>query len=379
MQMTTKHANSNCKLLILGAMGLLGASHPPIRWWSRQCLSLAQHRALSFLSGKVVSIRQDGVRSNTILDYRNSLPVGLQPILVLDASGRVRSTYDQWEQHRGGLVRLPSATKRYDQLTVHVWQRGGGKSSFRRNGQELVQGIANTINTKPTEEWLVVHHKAGIGMDFENEVRRLLSVDDAKVHFINWGCHDATNRFSHVGNVILAGTLFYRPSYYESLGRLASDHPSSDGPYPVERFNEVMLGEHRHLILQALCRGAVRRCEDDVCSPCDAFVIASVGSKIPKTIPALFPGCRLSPWKPLPQKLTGRAGEALEFITAWFEGNPGDTLPVKDVYEALGMDKSSFRKGVRRNPRFIEALAEVGIEENNESSRRAVLVKGHAP
>jgi hypothetical protein len=44
------------------------------------------------LSGKTVSVRRDGAYGNTMLDYRETLPQGLAPLVVLDASGRVRST-----------------------------------------------------------------------------------------------------------------------------------------------------------------------------------------------------------------------------------------------------------------------------------------------
>ncbi len=96
---------------------------------------------------------------NTALGYRGHLPADFFPVLILDASGRVRTTYRFWERDRGGLVMLPSATKRYDNLTIHVWNKAGGKSAFRSNAGDLVEGIAATINSKPGEEWLVILHK----------------------------------------------------------------------------------------------------------------------------------------------------------------------------------------------------------------------------
>jgi len=97
------------------------------------------------------------------------LPKGIEPILVLDASARVRSTYAQWQEKRGGIVQLRPAPKRYDNLTVHVWDRSGSKGAFRMKGAELVEGIAETINSKPEGEgWLVIGHKADpINMELE--------------------------------------------------------------------------------------------------------------------------------------------------------------------------------------------------------------------
>ena len=89
--------------------------------------------------------------------------------------------------------------------------------------------------TRPDEAWLVVHHKKeGIDRDIEEEVRALLP-PTARVHFLTWGAHDATNEFAAVPNIVLAGTLFLRASQYEALGRLASGHPSSRGRFDDAR------------------------------------------------------------------------------------------------------------------------------------------------
>jgi hypothetical protein len=51
-----------------------------------------------------------------ILDYRETLPDDLKPVLVLDASALVRTTYALWSKHRGGLVHLPSAQVDHQRL-----------------------------------------------------------------------------------------------------------------------------------------------------------------------------------------------------------------------------------------------------------------------
>jgi hypothetical protein len=204
---------------------------------------------LWFLSGKVVTIRKDGNRGNTMLDYQDTLPDDFKPVLALDASGRVRTAYRFWEERRGGIEMLPSAPKRYDNLTIHVWRRGGGKDAFRQDGDRLAEGAAATIATKPQEPWLIIHHKAGAGINFEADVRALLPDGGPNVHFLHWGAHDATNSYAHIPNVILAGTLFYRTSHYEALGRLVSGQPSSDGAFEEADRSEIMLGEHRNLVL----------------------------------------------------------------------------------------------------------------------------------
>src|SRR5262249_5930391 len=105
--------------------------------------------AFWWLSGRTVTIRQDGVYGRAVIDYRDTLPEDLAPMVILDASGRVRTTYRDLEQERGTLVRLKSAPKSYDKLTIHTWQVGGGKRAFQKNGGKLMDGIARTIDTKP--------------------------------------------------------------------------------------------------------------------------------------------------------------------------------------------------------------------------------------
>lgn len=168
---------------------------------------------LWLLSGQTVVIRKDGVLGQTLVDYRDTIPNDLAPMVILDASGRVRETYTDLELTRSSLVRLKSAMKRYEPLTLNVWRQGGGKDAWYRNRDLLIEGIVKTIKHKPDESWLVVGHRPDnrIG-DIEEDIREQLN-DDEQVSFITWGNHMATNKFRDVQNIILAGTLFYRPSY----------------------------------------------------------------------------------------------------------------------------------------------------------------------
>jgi hypothetical protein len=321
--------------------------------------------SLWFLSGKTVTIRTDGTMGNTVIDYKDTLPDDLAPMVILDASGRVRETYRDIEEGRGTLVRLKSAVKRYDNLTVHLWQTGGGKQAFKTNGGNLIAGIAKTIDTRPAEKWLVVVHRPGnkVG-DVEKEVRSLIQGPQENVKFISWGSHMATNEHVDTPNVILAGTLFFRPSYYESLKRLASGRSANQGAVTKEELERTMVGEHAHAILQALCRGAVRRCDGEHCHPCNAYIIGSVRSGIPEALPNIFPGCKVVRWQPIERTLRGHVKTAVETIEAWLsKAKVGDVLPFKTVIKTIGMAKQDFKKSVRRHHEFVEAIAELGVVE----------------
>ena len=324
------------------------------------------------LSGQTVTLRRDGRYGLVLVHYREHLPADLPPLLVLDASGRVRETYRLWEQHRGGLVRLKGAAKNYGNLTVHVWERGGGKAAFTENSAELIQGIANTIDGRPDEEWLIIHHKLE-GEDIPRAIREMVvKADPGKLHFIHWGNHQATNAFVHVSNVVLAGTLFYRPSLYEALGRAAAAYPATIGALDEDHRKRVERGENRHLILQALCRGSVRRSQGETCAPCRAYVIAAAATGIPEDIAEVFPGCTRARWRPIQRQLSGQVKVAADFIVQWFASRkPYERLLFTTVREHLGgMSAGNFFKNIRSHEAFRDFCSENGIIEYGEGRYR---------
>jgi hypothetical protein len=259
---------------------------------------------------------------------------------------------------------LPDAPKRYDQLAIHVWECSGAKSGYRKDGQLLVEGVAATIMTRPDEEWLVICHNADVDFDFEEELRAKLRAFVPKDRFLHWGAHDATNQFGHVPNIVLAGTLFFPTSHYEALGRLASAYPSSRGRYEKPRIKQVTLGEHRHMILQALCRGAVRKCSGDNCPPARAYIVASLKSGIADELPRIFPGAQVLSWRPVRKTLTGKVAVAVKFIVMELAQTPWSPVTFRRVMDHLGWkNRNDFKRRIRRHPDFVEALAAAGIEE----------------
>ncbi len=180
--------------------------------------------ALLYLAGReVLTHRSHREKVTSELDYRDALPADIAPIVILYASGRVRHTYRLWEQHRGDLVRLEEATKDYGDLRVKVWARGGGKGSWARHGDVLLQGIAAAINTKPEERWLIIHHKDSLGGKLRQRVEDLVTAPRESLCYVQWGSHHGINDYADISNVILAGTLFLREQTYEALARLAAD------------------------------------------------------------------------------------------------------------------------------------------------------------
>jgi hypothetical protein len=62
--------------------------------------------------------------------------------------------------------------------------------------------------------------------------------------------------------------------------------------------------------------------------------------------------------------LSGKVKEAAEFVINWFKKNPDGLLPFNKVRKAIGIEgASNFRRDVRKNPYFKEALATHDIAE----------------
>jgi hypothetical protein len=284
-------------------------------------------------------------------------------VVILDASGRVKAAYKWWDRHRGNLVRLEAAAKNYANLTVHVWGRGGGQASFEAEKDRLRRtgGIIETINSKPSERWLVVCHKA-YHDDIKRDVLRELEGDPARLSFIYWGIHRASNEFCDVSNIILAGTQFLPLSAYEGIARAARGLLPEEGPITDEMQREIELGETADRVLQAACRGMVRKADGDKCPPCSVYIIARPGSGVRDLLPHIFPGCQIEPWNPGPPHLPKKARKAYDFIVRWTTDRPDELLSVKDVMDNIGeTNKANFNRDVRKCIGFKVALADARI------------------
>jgi hypothetical protein len=173
------------------------------------------------------------------------------------------------------------------------------------------------------------------------------------------------NEFIKVPNVILAGTLFYRASQYDALKRLATGRKAGD-KVTKDELSETRLGEHAHLILQALCRGSVRQSDGEHCHKAEAWIIAGRQSGIHGHLPVIFPGCAVKRWRPIDRKLTGYPLGVFEYVRRWAtnEAKVGDVLSFRVIQKALGIVSARFKDTVRRSQDLRSSLAEIGVEEN---------------
>jgi Primase C terminal 2 (PriCT-2)/RepB DNA-primase from phage plasmid/Type III restriction enzyme, res subunit len=337
---------------------------------------------LWLLSGKTVVVRGNKEEKNTVLDYQNTLPNDLKPMVICDASGRVRQTYPHWANGRGDLVELRKATKDYDQLTIHLWKRGAAKDKWIEDHEVLVEGIAKTIAAKPIGEWLIVHRKkhkyfqVDIPMLIKNGLVKFGVFDHSKLNFIHWNGEDAkaTNKFKDIKNIMLAGTLFYETSYYEATGRAASGL-KSNVKFDHRDYNEIRNGEHASDILQAVLRGSARGCDQHRCKPCDVYVIAAPQTGVPDLLESgfIFPRAVVKRFLPIYKEPRGRVKEAVDFIVK--EMKTKEELRSTPVIEGLNMDRHDFNKDVLNHPDFEPALNKKGIVVDRKRGKSGAVYK----
>lgn len=327
-------------------------------------------RDLVTLSGQacVVRLHQN---QRFLLGRSVSIPEDMAPVIILDASGRVRQTYALWEHHRGNLVRLRSAAKDYSGLTIHHWSKGGGRATVQEGMSAYADAVAMAINTRLDEEWLVIHHKPKTDTpDFESAVLSRLEGDQGRVKFLTWGRHHGTNDFADIPNVVLVGALYYREMDYEARWHACTDIAPDQQRCSDEERALVEEGEFRHMALQALCRIAVRKNHGGACPPCTAYVIAKKGNVV-SNLTQTFPGARIVPWHPKTVELTGRLRKAMDIVEEWLDApSPEPLLRFITIADRLDMHPRTLRDNIRLHPQFIARLADLGVVEAGGGGRR---------
>lgn len=262
--------------------------------------------ALSRLAGqKLETIKAgDGIH---LAGASRPLPSDFAPVVILDASGRVRSTYRVWEQAGGLLHRLPVATNDYSRLRVHLWERNVGKTATDAF-EDVADALGKLIDDDDTDDhWLIVSYK-------DHPLDGLLpkglkAATEGRLHFLTWGMHHGTNAYSHCRKVVLVGQLSYGLSGYRALAAACG------APEPGEAMDEeLQRGEYQHHLLQALTRASVRRSRRGLAGICTAYVVASPQLGFADLIPATFPGCIIDRWSPDQSALEGRVGELISLL-----------------------------------------------------------------
>lgn len=278
----------------------------------------------------------------TALQYEDALPSDIAPMLILDASGRNRTTYDNWLQGRKGIYKLQSPAKSYEGLTVKHWDNGAGKnaqSKTKKKYKELALGVVREIDRIPrSESILCVVHKQGFYQpDMEKEIREQLTTSGGNLTFTTWGKHSASNEWRDCNHVFLVGLQYYNAAQYDALVK-GSLGESIETPSSKEQMDYIMKGELALGIEQAAGRGKSRLLIGDSCPEnCNLYLIYAIQEHAGITGEALmqqvFPDCAYEEWTPV-RTLQGRKQQELaDFITAY----GGKTVDYKTLMDRCGI------------------------------------------
>lgn len=300
---------------------------------------------LKHLGGRAVTVVEVGSGDMRLAGSAAPFPDDFAPVIILDASGRVRSTYRLWEDALGNLRRLPTAANDYRRLRVHLWERAVGKDAFGAEGtrEDVVAAVISIIKDGGHDgHWLVITYK-DYGEMVEDALRRAVEFDDSKrLHVLTWGRHHGTNAFGDFGNVVIIGQPTYGQASYPALASAAcGGHAVPEGALGM-----LKEGEYRHHLLQALTRASVRRSVNGVAGACNAYIVTSPGNRAREAINATFPGCAIEPWSPPQEQVGGQAGELIGLLEAY--GLAGaDTVTKKELRDSLGVNGPNFSRLLR--------------------------------
>lgn len=330
-------------------------------------------QSLISMSNTNLVVRQNQGVAN-LVGFSDVLPIDLTPLLILDASARLRHTYQLWKDERGNLVPLKTAVKDYSKLTIHHWNKGGGKSAMKTNHYRYAVAISDAINLSPDESWLVIHHKKkdDDSFDMEQLIETTLgstpSGPKPNVRYLSWGNHTATNEYKDASHIILVGTLFYRPIDYEAIAYAAMGK-TLHGKVNVELRDKTQMGESLHGIFQAACRGTVRNITDGQADTCDVYLIADARNGFTEELQRVFPGCQSVEWIPEPPEPTGKVLDLINCLVSFFDQQPDAIYVFRAIKNKLSMNSSQQLTTLRKHPVLLIRLQELGIEEHSPNVR----------
>lgn len=335
-------------------------------------------------SGKHVSVCNEQGYGNTVLTFTDSSPYAMAPLLVLDASGRVRKLYCDLVS-RGVVKLLRTAAKDFSNLKVHLWPRPAGKKTYNSaiatDYLEVADEVVKLVQSKPSEQFLILHFKAKDHpthpvVDFAGVVtEKLQDTQCDRVKFLTWGKHRATNEFADFENIVVFGLLNLPRATLAALQRIGMGIRPEDGE--VASVADFRLGEHKHNLLQALCRIRVRKAQGAGCPPASAYIIAHPNSGIRSLLKDVFPGIGdVETWGKHSEDnhaLTPLQTETLEYLRRCVVLKP-ECFPKRfsRVMRSVGVtDGSHFKRAVRSSIEFNTALDLIGIREDRSTSCNA--------
>lgn len=323
------------------------------------------------LAGREALLRKDNRDGWIVVGISGPIPDDLAPLIVLDASARLRPIYDMWADRASNVTFLPPASADYRQARFHWWDKGASKSTLQNPSDRrvIITAVADLISSKPDDSWLVIHHMdrsasgANAGYSIKSELAAMLPADH-QVEFLHWGGHLAANDYRHHKNVIILGGLHYAHHTHEAIymagmGKLVDVN--------VQGAQGVAGGEFVQHVYQAACRSNIRNLDDDgIAGNADIYLIAARRDKCQPLLEKAFPGCSIEEWEPVQPKRKAKATVFMETVLSLFTGECRRVL-VRDVATACGGKDTGYLKTLWTMPKVIRFMKERGIRRRGHS------------
>lgn len=317
------------------------------------------------LSGQRITIRREG-KTQLLIDCVQSIPNDFPPCLVLDASGRLKGTYEMQRAKLGNLETLPHSNKSYRNLTISVWDRPGGRG-ITKDLRTVTPELVKVIKERPGEEFMFLLYLDQVA-DIRHALEKNLSIADmARLKFCTWGRHNATNEFSRIPNVIALCAYQYPDSAYDAITRAAGMLTTEGGIFPTpEEIGMVKKGEISSELLQGVTRSKVRKSEDDTCPVTRLWLIAHSKTGIRKELPTIFPDSIIQDWETQDFTLTKKQQVAFDLIKEHLKAGL-ESFPCAPIRQQMGMQQTPFKK-MLSIASFKKALMSLNLVVDNSST-----------
>ncbi|MDZ4057150.1 MAG: hypothetical protein U1D69_09315, partial [Polynucleobacter sp.] len=109
-------------------------------------------------------------------------------------------------------------------------------------------------------------------------------------------------------------------------------------------------GEHRHNLMQAICRSNVRNHVGDVCGEATVYIIADKRHEPDRLISETFPGCHIHRWEPVEETLKGAELAVFNAVLRAFEDPSVVTVSKGIIGTRIGLpDKQAMRRILQKD------------------------------
>jgi hypothetical protein len=308
----------------------------------------------------------------TLINATEGVPSDFAPAFILDASGRVRATYSLWKKRAGSQLRtIANIPNDYRNLKIHHWKRAAGRTTMMDLDQLslIADQCAQLINSNEGD-WLIIHQKA-LSSSPSDSLKTLIETkiekSSHKLDFLTWGKHYATNAYNDVENMVIIN-IFREPDVAIRAKYIGSSGCCVKHIAPNE-WGDFARREHMHHLLQAICRGKVRKQEGGRAGKMRAYIISSQPPNLSQLLEETFPGCQTEGWHPVAKNLTRQQRQVVDYIVKRLKKDGLKSIAKNEIRDDLKIKQA---QGLTRVLKDKTVLHELGLNGISVETRKLV-------